>query len=604
MSRIFIAVLLGLLALAGGVGAVVAEECRLGAAIGLALGTLLGPMRIVAVDFRQWFKDPGTPNELGDDSPIGLMRSGFRNPGLAALLAFFPVFLLLVRLRGGVACTLSDPSWVAALPGAYLQKIAAWYLGYLAECSGGHLVVKLLAWAAMGAVAAQAVVELAWRGGLNFGPAEDPARPRRYLVERALPRLPAKVEQPGRRRLIVCCDGTWNVPEPQLETNVVRLVRSIVPDDHGIAQIVHYHEGVGTGNVVDRIAGGGAGVGLSASVKACYGFLVDNYREHDEIFLFGFSRGAYVVRALGGLIGLVGIMRKLEMDRFADMWNWYWQEEDKRAPADLQKIAPKRYQNVEIECIGVWDTVGALGIPGSRFCAQAFAFHDTGLGPHVRHAFQALAMDERRGNFQAAVWVPLNPDTGAQRSEAAGISAHADRSGPEQVLKQVWFPGVHSNVGGGYLKHGLSDTTFLWMLSELSARRLLGLEPDCVLRALDADVPAEGYPAGVLEDSSTTFWRLIGSPVPRPVGVVSQTERVHESAWKRSEAAAELVGAGDIYKQPQRRAWLTRNRNLAVGRSAFEQRTAGQLRPRRTVNQFPKKTDFCSWLLGLVSARD
>jgi hypothetical protein len=229
----------------------------------------------------------------------------------------------------------------------------------------------------------------------------------------------------------------------------------------------------------------------------------------------------------------------------------------------------------------VWDTVGALGIPGSRFCAQAFAFHDTGLGPHVRHAFQALAMDERRGNFQGAVWVPSDPGRDEQPSEVAKNSPHADRSGAEQVLKQVWFPGVHSNVGGGYLKHGLSDTTFLWMLSELSARRLLGFDPDCVLRALDHDVPAEGYPAGVLEDSRTTFWRLIGSAVPRPVGVVSETERVHESAWERSEASAELVGAGDIYKQPRRRAWLARSRNLAVKRLAFEESAAAQPRPRR-----------------------
>ena len=169
---------------------------------------------------------------------------------------------------------------------------------------------------------------------------------------------------------------------------------------------MHYHQGVGTGNFLDRLAGGGAGIGLTASVKACYGFLVDNYREGDENFLFGFSRGAYVARALGGLIGTIGIMRKHNMDRFAEVWNWYWQPKDKRDPKILEELASDRHKDIDIECIGVWDTVGALGIPGSRFCAPTFAFHETGLGSHVRHAFQALAIDERRGNFQAAVWVP------------------------------------------------------------------------------------------------------------------------------------------------------------------------------------------------------
>src|SRR4029079_14577906 len=101
-----------------------------------------------------------------------------------------------------------------------------------------------------------------------------------------------------------------------------------------------------------------------------------------------------------------------------------------------------------------------LGIPGSRFCRDAFAFHETQRGAHVRHAFQALAIDERRGNFQAAIWVPaISPDSEANRQAL----------GPQQVLKQMWFPGVHSNVGGGYENHGLSDTAFLWMLSQVES---------------------------------------------------------------------------------------------------------------------------------------
>jgi uncharacterized protein (DUF2235 family) len=186
--------------------------------------------------------------------------------------------------------------------------------------------------------------------------------------------------------------------------------------------------------------GGGAGIGLSSSVKACYGFLVDNYRPGDEILLFGFSRGAYVVRSVAGMIGVVGLLQKEEMFRFVEAWDDYALPEPERNSKVLDCIAPKRHRDVEIRCLGVWDTVGALGIPGTRLCSSVYSFHETGLGGHVRYAFQALALDECRGNFQPAVWVKRTDD-------------------PAQVLEQVWFPGVHSDIGGGYHEHGLSDAT-------------------------------------------------------------------------------------------------------------------------------------------------
>src|SRR6202000_1787956 len=108
-----------------------------------------------------------------------------------------------------------------------------------------------------------------------------------------------------------------------------------------------------------------------------------------------------------------------------------------------------------------------------RLVPQAYEFHDTSPGTHVRHAFQALAIDERRGNFQGAVWVPFSP---ARRPRGtAAMPAAAPLGGPAQVLKQMWFAGVHSNVGGGLEKHGMSDTTFLWMLGELQG--MLGFDP-------------------------------------------------------------------------------------------------------------------------------
>src|SRR5689334_11453401 len=238
-----------------------------------------------------------------------------------------------------------------------------------------------------------------------------------------------------RRRLVVCCDGTWNKPDREGHTtNVVRLVRAVKQQTAGgIAQIVYYQPGVGTGNFIDRLAGGGTGIGLSANVRAAYSFIVDNYLDGDEIFLFGFSRGAYTARSVAGLIGHVGLLRKRDMCNFDEVWDYYRLprvQRDRLESAFLAKF-PDRVprEQVRIRCIGVWDTVGALGIPHSRFCRSEFQFHDTNLSPRVDFAFQALAIDEQRAPFVPAIW-KTTPT-------------------PGQTVEQVWFAGVHSNIGGG-----------------------------------------------------------------------------------------------------------------------------------------------------------
>ena len=123
------------------------------------------------------------------------------------------------------------------------------------------------------------------------------------------------------KRLIVCCDGTWNDADSAAEfTNVVRIARAIKPIDTrsspAIPQIVYYHSGVGTSDALDRFAGGAVGLGLSRNVRDGYAFLAANYCEEDEIFLFGFSRGAYTARSIAGLIGWVGLIHKADMDIF------------------------------------------------------------------------------------------------------------------------------------------------------------------------------------------------------------------------------------------------------------------------------------------------
>lgn len=348
------------------------------------------------------------------------------------------------------------------------------------------------------------------------------------------------------KRLIICCDGTWNWPDQKgSPTNVVKMVRAIRPaDDRGVPQIVFYDTGVGTGNVLDRIAGGLLGLGLAENVKQTYGFVVDNYQPADELFFFGFSRGAYTVRSLSGLIGLIGLLPKQHMEKFPQAWAYYRTPPQKRTerqqraflaqfPADAQP------QKTRIDFLGVWDTVGTMGIPVGplRMLGQhTYRFHNTNLGDNVARAFQALALDERRRFFAPAIW-----------KREAGLEERLHGYGiAQQVLEQTWFVGAHSNVGGGYPGTGLSDQAFSWM-----ARRAMryGL-------ALDTSyVEHTQQPSGyLLVNSRTAKWRLI----PQKLRVLCQTdpsERIHATAVQRLKATDPPFDfSPSPYKCPQLRA--------------------------------------------------
>lgn len=470
-------------------------------ALGLVLGVLYAPLRLSGVDFSKWYRDPAEPNEGDDRSWIGQMkRSAFASAHAVSAL------VTVVALASMIYTTLPITGIVG-------------FIGLVVL----FLVGLLLGWAV-----AQALGESAWRVGLRGH--GDSAQIR--LARQPGVAVEENSKPPGYRRLVVCCDGTWNSPITQRETNVVHLLRAIAPvcPKTNVTQISYYHSGVGTGNVFDRFLGGMAGIGLSGSVKSCYGFLVDNYQPGDEILLFGFSRGAYVVRSVAGLIGTVGLLEKEEMFAFKEVWDYYTLSVQARAPYDLDAIAPKRHRPIPISCVGVWDTVGALGIPGTKLCSGSYTFHQTSLGSQVRHAFQALAMDERRGNFQPAVWV---------KSDAG------------QVLEQVWFPGVHSDVGGGYPAHALADATLLWMLDRLRDHSLLSFDDNAVAGGVNR-AAAELYPKGELHDSRGLIWKLLGCPVPRPVGITDDSERIHESAKQRHAH----VALDDVYCNTERQAWL------------------------------------------------
>ncbi len=175
---------------------------------------------------------------------------------------------------------------------------------------------------------------------------------------------------PNRKRLVVCCDGTWNDADDAASrpTNVARIARAVLPLDSrdggpGIPQIVSYSSGVGTtGGSFDRLLAGAVGLGLARAVRGAYAFIAENYCPGDEIFLFGFSRGAYTVRSVAGLIGWAGLLRKRDMDEFVWLWEGYRATPGSPRRAVALSLFPERHREVPVQCLGVWDTVGALGI--------------------------------------------------------------------------------------------------------------------------------------------------------------------------------------------------------------------------------------------------
>jgi uncharacterized protein (DUF2235 family) len=260
------------------------------------------------------------------------------------------------------------------------------------------------------------------------------------------------------KRLVVCCDGTWNKPDNKTITNVEKIARTVQSDPQqtgGAHQLVYYVSGVGAGSyAADRLLGGAFGFGLFHNVIACYRFLAQNYEPGDEIFIIGFSRGAYTARSVAGMVGRVGLLTKLALveERLPSAVHLY-QRTDMPEGAFGTSVDEFRHDHCHpatVSFLGVFDTVGALGVPG--FMRHAPRFHDIQLSSQVLRARHALAMDETRLKFAPTFWEA--PD------EATGAATEDER------VKQVWFEGAHSDVGGGYPETGLSDTSLLWMARE------------------------------------------------------------------------------------------------------------------------------------------
>ncbi|MGH3871082.1 MAG: DUF2235 domain-containing protein [Pseudonocardiaceae bacterium] len=352
------------------------------------------------------------------------------------------------------------------------------------------------------------------------------------------------------KRLVVCCDGTWNTPDQQARTNVTKLALAVATKDSaGRDQHVLYHRGVGT-NRGERLRGGAFGVGLSRDVVDVYRFLVQTFEPGDELFFFGFSRGAFTARSTVGFIRNCGILRREHADRAGEAYALYRSRAKSRHPRNTEAVLFRRSYSHEtrIRFIGVWDTVGSLGIPlnGLRWLNplnRRWQFHDTELSSTVDAAFQALAIDEKRPPFRPAIW--------HQSSTANG-----------QRLEQVWFAGVHCDVGGGYLEPALAEIPLLWMVHRAQAEGL-HFKPDAFtplpLDAAETQRHTGGQVSpdalGKMHESWTGFYRLL--PPFRPFHrCLGKTDAGHEHV---ASSAEERYWKDTTYRPPRLTAYLGRD---------------------------------------------
>jgi uncharacterized protein (DUF2235 family) len=275
------------------------------------------------------------------------------------------------------------------------------------------------------------------------------------------------------RNIVVCCDGTANQFDLN-NTNVVKLYATLVDD--AARQLIFYHPGVGTmeapgaltswGRKATILAGIAVGYGLERDITAAYTFIMNNYRagEGDRLFLFGFSRGAYTVRAIASLLRSCGILRpghETSIPYAIRLMNAIGGKGGRKGGGTAEYFRlVARFRRIfsagvcKPHFVGVWDTVASVGWINNPLRIPYTANNaDIQIGRH------AIAIDERRGFYRPNLWRP---------------AAKAARSGPKD-LKQVWFAGFHGDVGGGYpeAESGLAKITLRWMVREAEAAGLL-----------------------------------------------------------------------------------------------------------------------------------
>ncbi len=315
------------------------------------------------------------------------------------------------------------------------------------------------------------------------------------------------------KRIALFLDGTWNNVDDN--TNVYR-AKSLC--NKSPEQLCYYSAGVGT-QKGEHLSGGMFGIGINEEVLAAYEWLVDHYEPDAQIFIFGFSRGAFTARSLAGFISICGLLKPGSPISLKQVYERYRHGNTKHTIRKLAEMDDstlsqedvwlKRYSRaIPIWFQGVWDTVGALGVPGPFIpCVSKddFTFLETDLRINDTHAYHALAIDEHRQAFVPTLWVKNTPKQGD--TYPARDLAH---------VEQRWFVGAHANVGGGYENDLLAQIPLKWIMSRAVAHGLVfnddvqldGDESTCQVRDSYAEM-AHGLYA--LATFGKHYYRPIGA---------------------------------------------------------------------------------------------
>ncbi|GBF80260.1 phospholipase effector Tle1 domain-containing protein [Aphanothece sacrum] len=340
-----------------------------------------------------------------------------------------------------------------------------------------------------------------------------------------------------KKRLVVCCDGTWNELTNSYPSNVLkfaRLVKYMAEDK--TPQLVFYLPGLGTedGNAIEQLGGGAFGWGIDETIKQAYGLLCMNYDEtaQDEIYLVGFSRGAYIARCLAAMIYNCGLLRRSKIKEIPKAYELYRNAKIKPDDPELQKFRQSNAQKIDnqesylnyrvpIKMLGCWDTVGALGMPDiipwlpiEKFLNQKYEFLDASLSPIIDNAFHAVAIDEKRKSFPSTPMIP-------------------SQENPQQKVEEVWFAGTHGCLGGGTKEYrGLSDYPLQWMLNKAQT---LGLEFYSTEND-EEDFQIQPNPMTKFDNSVTGIYALGGEEWRK---IDSSQVFIHHSVVERLKSSAE-----------------------------------------------------------------
>lgn len=316
------------------------------------------------------------------------------------------------------------------------------------------------------------------------------------------------------KRLVVFLDGTWNSVDSN--TNVWRMrALCAAKGKDGKPQLVYYEVGV------NGFLGGVFGQGLDENIRLAYEWLVENYNDGDEIFIFGFSRGAFTARSLAGLVALEGILKAGSPVGLTELFNRYkkgneesiWRLKDIEASGDASKLTEqekwllKYSQPAKVKVVGVWDTVGSVGVAAGNIpgiSRSQFDYLQTGLFIPIQNGYHALAIDEHRSDFAPTLWTVRHPKDPNARMPPPRLLSN---------VEQRWFVGAHANVGGGYEGDLLAQAPLRWMMHKaelhgLSFRSEVALDGD----ALKAPI-IDSY-----QSFGGGLYRFFSRPLYRPIG--------------------------------------------------------------------------------------